>query len=173
MEWIIQKSVEIGVVRIVPVLMARCVVRLEPRDAEKKQDRWQKIAREAGKQSGRCLLPEVCLPVPCPRSAPGLAADLDACAVPWEEARRHRAAGFLAPHPDLHPWDPDRSGRRHQPLRKSICCRRFEPLTLGPRILRTETAGLAAAAAFLALAGEMEGCHDCCLSYAGLQSQSV
>ena len=53
MEWIIQKAVEIGVVRIVPVFMSRCMVKLNRKDALKKQERWQRIAREAGKQSGR------------------------------------------------------------------------------------------------------------------------
>ena len=63
MDWIVQKNVEIGVYRIVPVLFSRCVVHLDQQDAVRKQERWQKIAREAGKQSGRCRIPEVCAPV--------------------------------------------------------------------------------------------------------------
>ena len=64
MELIIQKAVELGASRIVPVLFSRCIVRPDPKDSIKKQERWQKIARDAGKQSGRCMIPEVSLPLP-------------------------------------------------------------------------------------------------------------
>ena len=63
LEWIIQKAVELGVHSVVPAAMARSVVRLSPADGAKKQPRWQKIAQEAAKQSGRCILPEVREPV--------------------------------------------------------------------------------------------------------------
>lgn len=59
MEWIIQKSVEIGVARIVPVSMARSIVRLKEDESAKKQGRWQKIAAEAAGQSGRGIIPAV------------------------------------------------------------------------------------------------------------------
>ncbi len=63
MEWIIQKCVEIGITRIVPVAMSRCVVKLDSKDAAKKQARWQKIAAGAAEQSGRGIIPEVSLPI--------------------------------------------------------------------------------------------------------------
>ena len=158
MDLIVQKAVEIGVERIVPVLMERCVVRLNPADREKKQIRWNRIAREAGKQSGRCRLPEVGLPVPLSEILP-IAASLDACAVPWEEARAAGPRAFLQGHPEIATLglligpeggiSPEEIASLSPP---------FQPITLGPRILRTETAGLAASAALLALAGEMEGC---------------
>ena len=156
MDWIVQKAVEIGVARIVPVSMERCVVRLNPQDAEKKQARWNRIAREAGKQSGRCLLPEVALPV----SLEGLhreASGLDCCVVPWEEAREGGPAAFVQSHPKISSLgiligpEGGISVQEIDHLRGV-----FRPITLGPRILRTETAGLAAAAAMLALYGEME-----------------
>ena len=59
MEYIIQKNTELGVVKIVPCELSRCVVRLLGKDAEKKCARWQKIADEAAKQCGRGILPEV------------------------------------------------------------------------------------------------------------------
>lgn len=156
MDWIVQKAVEIGVVRIVPVLLSRCVVRLSSRDAEKKQLRWSRIAREAGKQCGRCILPEVCLPVPL-SAVPEYAADLEACAVPWEQAAAFGPLAFTEAHPDLHSLGiligPEGG---LEPAEIDFLRPRFEPLTLGPRILRTETAGLAASAVFLALRGEME-----------------
>lgn len=59
LEFIIQKSVELGVSRIVPVLTRRCISRPDSRDFEKKLKRLQKIAEEAAKQSGRGKIPEV------------------------------------------------------------------------------------------------------------------
>ena len=62
MEWIIQKSTELGAAAVAPVAMSRCVVKLEGKDAAKKTERWQKIAREAVKQCARVHAPEVKLP---------------------------------------------------------------------------------------------------------------
>lgn len=59
MEYIIQKATELGVKKIVPVAMKRCIVKLEGKDAIKKIDRWQKIAEVAAKQSGRDLIPKI------------------------------------------------------------------------------------------------------------------
>ncbi len=158
MEWIIQKAVELGVRRIVPVRMSRCVVRLDERDALRKQERWQRIAREAGKQAGRCLIPEVALPLN-PSDLSREAERLDACAVPWEECRETGPLAFRAAHPDLKTLGivigPEGGIAPEEMALLSPVC---QPLTLGRRILRTETAGLAAAAAFLALYGEMEYC---------------
>ena len=56
MELIVQKLTELGgAAEVVPVVMQRCVMRLTGKDGEKKQERWQKIAREATKQSGRTV----------------------------------------------------------------------------------------------------------------------
>ncbi len=60
MELIIQKSVELGVEKITPIEMKRCVVKLDGKDKIKKVDRWQKIAEVAAKQSGRDIIPEIC-----------------------------------------------------------------------------------------------------------------
>ena len=59
MELIIQKSVELGVNAIIPVAMKRCVAKIEPKDENKKIERWQKISESAAKQSGRTIIPEV------------------------------------------------------------------------------------------------------------------
>ena len=59
MELIIQKTTEIGVKRIIPVSMERCVVKLNEKDAKKKVERWQKIAEVAAKQSKRDVIPDV------------------------------------------------------------------------------------------------------------------
>ena len=60
MELIIQKSVELGVEKITPIEMKRCVVKLDGKDKVKKIERWQKIAEVAAKQSGRDIIPEIC-----------------------------------------------------------------------------------------------------------------
>ena len=63
MEYIIQKNTELGVKTIFPVIMKRCVVKLEPKDANKKIERWQKIAESAAKQSGRNTIPTIENPI--------------------------------------------------------------------------------------------------------------
>lgn len=59
MELIIQKSIELGVNAIIPVEMKRCVVKLDSKSESKKIERWQKIAESAAKQSGRSTVPEI------------------------------------------------------------------------------------------------------------------
>ncbi len=156
MDWIVQKAVEVGVSSIVPVRMERCVVQLRQEDERKKQTRWQRIAREAGKQSGRCLLPEVSLPVSV-NDLPDLVRSMDAALVPWEETSAIGPKAWYSTHTDVRslgiligPEGGISSGEIEM-IRES-----FQPITLGPRIFRTETAGLAASAAILALFGEME-----------------
>ena len=60
MEWIVQKSVELGAHKIVPFSAKRSVVKLDEKKAVKKQERWQLIAKGAAEQSGRGVIPEVC-----------------------------------------------------------------------------------------------------------------
>lgn len=59
MELIIQKSVELGVAEITPTNMSRCIVKLDSKDARKKVERWQKISEVAAKQSGRDIIPKI------------------------------------------------------------------------------------------------------------------
>ena len=157
MDWIVQKATELGASRIVPVLMNRCVSRPDPKDFSRKLDRWQKIAREAGKQSGRCIVPEITEPVDL-RRLPDLSSLPQTSIVPWEESEAYGPLAFRESHPALSSLgiligpeggiEPDEIVF----LRSAG----FIPLTLGKRILRTETAGLAAISAFMSLYGEME-----------------
>lgn len=157
MELIIQKAVELGAKAIVPVAMNRCVVKLDERDGRKKQERWQKIAREACKQSGRCLMPRVDAPIPFKellRRLPGH----DAAIVPWEDARGYSLNAFHREHPALTSLavvigpEGGMSTEEIEAMAQAGCL----PVTLGPRILRTETAGLAAISALMCLYQEME-----------------
>ena len=157
MDWIVQKAVELGAARIVPVAMQRSVVKLNPRDGEKKQQRWQRIAREAGKQSGRCMLPQVAQPL----SFTAMCAELQAgeqILVPWEEAAGYSLRAFAGEHPAVRELglvigpEGGITPEEIETMRRAGAA----PVTLGPRILRTETAGLAALSALYALYGEME-----------------
>ena len=157
MDWIVQKSVELGVFRIVPVVFSRCVVRLDEKESARKQERWQRIAREAGKQSGRCRIPEVCSPVP----VSALSSYFDECdrvVVPWEECSCGGPLAFVKEYPSLSSLGivigPEGGISADEiNILEGMGC---ESVTLGRRILRTETAGLAALSVFFGLYGEME-----------------
>lgn len=157
MELIVQKATELGATSIVPVQMRRSVVRLDEKEAKKKNERWQKIAREACKQSGRCRMPEVSLPIPFSRMT-ALFQSHDAVIVPWEDCEGHGPISVFRSFPGIRSMgivigpeggiDPEEIEQM-----KAAGAR---PVTLGKRILRTETAGLAAISAILCLYGEME-----------------
>ena len=85
MELIIQKSTELGVKGFIPVDMERCVSKINGKDAAKKIDRWQKIAEVAAKQSGRDMIPSV-ENVMTIKQVCGLVSSLDMLIVPYEKA---------------------------------------------------------------------------------------
>lgn len=157
MDWIVQKATELGVSEIVPLTLSRCVTRLDASDRIRKTDRWKKISREAGKQSGRCVIPQVHEPV----SISGLTSSVMMPAisiVPWEGEKEYGPCSFHLEHPNLTSLGiligPEGGISVEEiNLLRDIG---FLPVTLGKRILRTETAGLAALAAMMCLYGEME-----------------
>lgn len=157
MELIVQKAVELGACSVVPVAMSRCVVQLNDKDGRKKQERWQKIAREACKQSGRCEMMPVETPISFKQLLPRLAAH-DAAIVPWEDARGYSLARFHQEHPDVTDLaivigpEGGMSADEIARMKEASC----QSVTLGPRILRTETAGLCAMSALFCLYGDME-----------------
>ena len=157
MDWIVQKATELGAVRIVPVAFSRCVVRLNDKEGAKKQERWQKIAREAGKQCGRCIIPEVTLPVPVEGIA-SFRENLEEIVVPWELSEKYGPMAFVRDHPGIRSLGivigPE--GGIEDGEISFLTALPAKPITLGRRILRTETAGMAAVSAFSALYGEME-----------------
>lgn len=148
LEMVIQKATELGAARIVPVAAARSVVKLEPAKAAAKRARWQAIAREAAEQSERATVPAIGEPVPLgaialPDGAIGLVlAEREGAltlpralpAVPPAEL-----ALFVGPEGG---WDPAELA--------ALEALGAAPVSLGPRILRTETAGLAALAIVMA-----------------------
>ena len=160
MELIAQKTTELGVFAIRPVAMERCVVKLEGKDAGKKTERWQKIAREAVKQCARVTVPEVLEPKRLAQLKEEFAA-LDLLIVPWEDARDGSIRQALAPFEgkeDLRVGiligpEGGISGKEAMWLAENA---NAKLVTLGPRILRTETAGLAALTMVMAYRCEME-----------------
>ncbi|MBQ7137386.1 MAG: 16S rRNA (uracil(1498)-N(3))-methyltransferase [Clostridia bacterium] len=157
MELIVQKSVELGACAVVPVAMSRCVVQLDAKDGRKKQERWQKIAREACKQSGRCEMMQVTEPISFKQLLARLT-EHEAAIVPWEDARGYSLARFHQEHPGVTDLaiviGPEGGMSEDEIVRmKEASC---QSVTLGPRILRTETAGLCAMSALFCLYGDME-----------------
>ena len=157
MELIVPKAVELGAACVVPVAMSRCVVQLDQKDGRKKQERWQKIAREACKQSGRCEMMQVAEPISFKQLLARLT-EHQAAIVPWEDARGYSLARFHQEHPDVTDLaiviGPEGGMSEDEITRmKEASC---QSVTLGPRILRTETAGLCAISALLCLYGDME-----------------
>lgn len=154
MDFIAQKCTEAGVSRIVPVAFSRCVAKWEAKDAAKKQARFQRIAAEAAKQSGRALTPEIGLPITVKQLC-GEMKDYDLALVPWEEERgngvrvqwrgQKNVAIVIGPEGGIAPEE-----------MAQMKAAGAVPVTLGPRIFRTETAGLAAAISLLTLSGDME-----------------
>ena len=154
MEWIIQKSTELGAAAVAPVAMSRCVVKLEGKDAAKKTERWKKIAREA------VHAPEVKLPRKLSAMKEELNA-LDVLIVPWEDARDGSVAQCLAPFADRESISvgiligPE-GGIAPEEAEWLVREAGAKLVTLGSRILRTETAAIASQTIVMALRGEME-----------------
>jgi len=154
MDYIVQKCTEAGVFRVVPVHFSRCVAKWESRDAEKKQARLQRIAAEAAKQSGRAVVPRLSAPLTlnalC-RALPGHEAAL----VPWEEQRGCGIAAQWRGEGDVAIVIGPEGGISAEEM-ALLTAAGGRPVSLGPRIFRTETAGLAALISLLTLAGDMQ-----------------
>lgn len=144
MDLIVQKAVELGAARIVPLLSDRTIVQVESGDAERKKEKWSAIALEACKQCGQNHLPEVAGPVTpkafVERLEKGdmhLIASLQPDARPIKTVLAEygkmpaRVTIFVGPEGDFTPAE--------IALAKSHGC---QPVTLGPIILRTETAAI-------------------------------
>lgn len=144
MELIVQKAVELGAYQVIPVSMHRSVVKLDAKKADAKVKRWNGIAESAAKQSKRMVIPEV-TEVMTVKEALAYAAGFDLKLLPYENARGMaatkecmekvkpgmRIAVFIGPEGGFEDSEVE--------LAKAAG---FETISLGKRILRTETAGL-------------------------------
>lgn len=143
MEFIIQKAVELGVYEVIPVAMKNCVVKLDDKKAENKRKRWQGIAESAAKQSKRSLIPQILSPMSY-QEAIAYAQKLDINLVPYENERGVKATKevistihsgasigiFIGPEGGFAPQEIDAVKEE------------MKLISLGKRILRTETAGM-------------------------------
>ena len=145
MEWIVQKAVELGAYSVVPVSTRRCVVKLDNKKAEKKVSRWQQIAESAAKQSKRMLVPEV-RSVMTFKEALAYAKELDVLLIPYELAKGMKETKELIrsiePGKSIGVFIGPEGGFEEQEVADAMEAG-AKPITLGHRILRTETAGLA------------------------------
>ena len=150
MDLIIQKCTEMGINRIVPVFTVRTIVKLESeKDERKKVERWTKIAEEAAKQSGRGVVPTIGMPVAMSEALVD-AAKLDRIIIPYEleagisiktalAGDKVRSIGyFIGPEGGFEPDE----------VLKAKAAGAV-PVTLGSRILRTETAGIVVLASIM------------------------
>lgn len=153
MELIVQKAVELGASGIVPVASRRCVVKLDTKKEANKRKRWQAVAESAAKQSGRAVIPEV-LPVVSFPEALLQAGELDICLIPYECAedllkdgqggamrRTREILDGIQKGQSIGIFIGPEGGFEKEEIEAAIK-NGAKPVSLGKRILRTETAGL-------------------------------
>lgn len=145
MELIVQKAVELGVYRVIPVSTRRAVVRLDQKKAGKKAERWQQIARSAAKQAKRGYVPEVAFPMSY-REALEAARELDVILIPYELAKDMKETKEIIerirPGKSVGIFIGPEGGFEKEEVELALEYGAM-PVTLGRRILRTETAGMA------------------------------
>ncbi|MGB5337315.1 MAG: 16S rRNA (uracil(1498)-N(3))-methyltransferase [Woeseiaceae bacterium] len=153
MDFVVQKATELGVKRITPVLTEFGVVKLDATRAEKRRAHWQKVAASACEQCGRVRLPLIDTPIPLKN---------------WFGSKTARVDTELILKPGA-----SKPLARIEPPRTKVCVligpeggfsdgefedaavAGFTPVSLGPRVLRTETAAVAALAVLQSLAGDL------------------
>ena len=150
MELIVQKMVELGVYEIVPVTMKRCVMKLDDKKAKNKIARWQGIAEAASKQSKRGIVPQI-HEVMTYKEALAYAKTMQHQLVPYEmEESLEGASGMAGTRAAIEAVQPGdmvgvfigpEGGFAEDEIEAAIG-QGMKPITLGRRILRTETAGL-------------------------------
>jgi 16S rRNA (uracil1498-N3)-methyltransferase len=154
MDGIVRMATELGVTRVIPLLTARTVVRLEPARWTTRLARWQRIAREAAQQSGRAAVPEV----GAPRDVSSWAREAGATGLLvclWEEELEGLAGRLPAgPCPRVTVVVGPEGGLTADEVRGLVDAGAVVA-GLGPRLLRTETAGAVAVALLQARYGDL------------------
>lgn len=155
-EWVLQKATELGMTHFVPLQTERSIVKLDAAKGADRARRWRKIAEEAARQSGRADVPTVAEPMDLPTWLEEARGRGERIGVLWEEAREQRLGNWIATHleePMALVVGPE--GGLSSCEVDAIVAAGGTPLTLGDRILRTETAGLAALSIALHLSGDL------------------
>lgn len=146
MDWVMQKSVELGVHAIVPVITERTVVRVDDARSERKRAHWQAVVVGACEQSGRARLPAVHVPLKFADAIAnwrGIVLDPTASAPP-SAPPDHETALLIGPE----------GGLSDAEIAAALAAG-WQGARLGPRVLRTETAALAALTALQARWGDL------------------
>lgn len=155
LELVIEKAVELGAKEIVPVLTERSVARPDSKSADKKRERWQRHALEAAKQCGRGIIPQVLPLTPFSRLEEMLSRH-DLCVFCYELGGSPLSALIKESNPrDIGIFIGPEGGISDDEAEK-LTQMGAHAATLGARILRTETAGMAAIAAVMTLTGNMD-----------------
>ena len=145
MELIIQKAVELGAVQIIPVATKRCVVKLDDKKEASKIKRWQAISESAAKQSRRMIIPEV-TGVMSFKEAIDRAKSMDIGIIPYENFKdmeeTRKVLSNVDKGMDIGIFIGPEGGFEESEIQYAMD-NGIRPISLGKRILRTETAGLA------------------------------
>ncbi len=151
MDYTLQKAVELGVSRIVPVMTEFSNVKFEPERTEKKLLHWKKIVTSACEQCGRNLLPDVVAPIAL---AQWLAEDSKALKLLLHPGAGQHLSAQQVNDTSLSLYSGPEGGFSPAEV-EQMTARGCVPVELGPRVLRTETAALAAISACQVLWGDM------------------
>ena len=153
MDLIVQKATELGVARVVPVLAERSVVKVDAKQSERKREHWQAIAASACEQCGRNRVPAIAAPLALGDSLRELATDSLRCLLAADgvqplatlitQSARRPVVLLIGPEGGL-----SENERTFASVNGFVACR------LGPRVMRTETAGMAALSVLQAVAGD-------------------
>lgn len=158
MDQVIRQSVELGVKKIVPILTERTVVKLNSKKGEAKTRRWQNIAFAAAAQCRRSFIPNISKPLPFKEMLDILSRE-KLVLVPWEEEKerglQHFAKRIKTPPRSICIFTGPEGGIAPEEMEKLKKLQCVYPVTLGPRILRAETAPLAVLAVLMHLWGDL------------------
>ena len=154
MDYIIQKATELGVARIIPVATARGIVQLDDERSDRKWQHWRAVAAAACEQCGRNRLPEIA--PPCSLEQLWQSHTLPSLRLLLSPHARTGIASALIPRPtELAVLIGPEGGLDPEEESRAVAVG-FRQTTLGPRVLRTETAGLAVLTAVQSLAGDLQ-----------------
>lgn len=158
-EWILQKCTELGVATFIPLITSRSLVRETSGDS-RKGERWQGIIREAAEQSGRASIPQILPVMPFTQALEHGIKDNDICLVAWEKETSRCLRNCLQPQsaeskaPCVAALVGPEGGLSETEARLAIEYG-WIPISLGPRILRMETAAITLTALILHELGDL------------------
>ncbi|HOE60402.1 MAG TPA: RsmE family RNA methyltransferase [Kiritimatiellia bacterium] len=144
MDWTVEKAVELGIARLVPVISEHTVVRLAPGDREGKAERWRRVAAEAARQCGAVWMPTIVSPLPFREALPLVATTLPVFTAALTPAARPLREVFAShSEPPVHAgWFVGPEGDFSEAELAELTATGATPVSLGPLVLRSETACL-------------------------------